>query len=154
MCYHTLDALVIQALQRRWICDPTPPRWFEWFFAEKPQKSSAIAYKHKDCSDAIGSQIKWPRSSYHRSIQAVITPYVFSHGRIWGALHCRFYGDTKILVVCALCFYMWSFLDSTCGKIWWNVDHIQRQVVLGFAIFVPSDWLHPTTNFQSFSHTI
>ena len=23
------------------------------FFAEKPQKSSATAYKHKDCSDAI-----------------------------------------------------------------------------------------------------
>ena len=48
----------------------------------------------------------------------------------------------------------WSLLDSTCGRIWWNVDDIQRPVVLGFAIFVPSDWLHPTTNFQSFSHTI
>ena len=48
----------------------------------------------------------------------------------------------------------WSLLDSTCGKIWWNVDDIQRPVVLGFAIFVPSDWLHPTTNFQSYSHTI
>ena len=60
----------------------------------------------------------------------------------------------EILVVCALCFYMWSLLDSTCGKIWWNVDDIQRPVVLGFAIFVPSDWLHPTTNFQSYSHTI
>ena len=43
----------------------------------------------------------------------------------------------------------WSLLDSTCGRIWWNVDDIQRLVVLGFAIFVPSDWLHPTTNFQS-----
>ena len=79
MCYHTLDALVIQALRRRWICDPTPPRWFECFFAEKPQKSSATAYKHKDCSDAIGSQIKRPPSSYHCSIQAAIAPYVFSH---------------------------------------------------------------------------
>ena len=48
----------------------------------------------------------------------------------------------------------WSLLDSTCGRIWWNVDDIQRPVVLGFAIFVPSDWLHPTTNFQSYSHTI
>ena len=55
----------------------------------------------------------------------------------------------EILVVCALCFYMWSLLDSTCGKIWWNVDDIQRPVVLGFAIFVPSNWLHPMTNFQS-----
>ena len=44
----------------------------------------------------------------------------------------------------------WSLLDSTCGRIWWNVDDIQRPVVLGFAIFVPSDWLHPTTNFQSY----
>ena len=35
-------------------------------------------------------------------------------------------------------------------QIWWNVDDIQRPVVLGFAIFVPSDWLHPTTNFQSY----
>ena len=85
MCYHTLDAFVIQALRSRWICDPTPPRWFEWFFAEKPQKSSATAYKHKDCSDAIGSQIKRPPSSYHHSIQAAIAPYVFSHGRVWGA---------------------------------------------------------------------
>ena len=57
--------------------------------------------------------------------------------------------------VCALCLsstmessklYMW--------QIWWNVDDIQRPVVLGFAIFLPSDWLHPTTNFQSYSHTI
>ena len=48
----------------------------------------------------------------------------------------------------------WSLLDSTCGKIWWNVDDIQRPVVLGFAIYVSSDWLHPTTNFQSYSHTI
>ena len=57
--------------------------------------------------------------------------------------------------VCALCLsstmessklYMW--------QIWWNVDDIQWPVVLGFAIFVPSDWLHPTTNFQSYSHTI
>ena len=38
MCYHTLDAFVIQALRRRWICDPTPPRWFECFFAEKTPK--------------------------------------------------------------------------------------------------------------------
>ena len=82
MCYHTLDALVIQALRSHWICDPTTPWWFEWFFAEKPPKSSATAYKHKDCSDAIGYQIKQPRSSYHRSIQAVIAPYVFSHGRV------------------------------------------------------------------------
>lgn len=36
----------------------------------------------------------------------------------------------------------------------WNVDDIQRPVVLGLAIFVPSDWLHPTTNFQSYSHNI
>ena len=56
----------------------------------------------------------------------------------------------EILVVCALCFYMWSLLDSTCGKIWWNVDDIQQPLVLRFAIFVPSDWLHPTTNFQSY----
>ena len=48
----------------------------------------------------------------------------------------------------------WSLLDSTCGRIWWNVDDIQWPVVLGFAMFVPSDWLHPTTNFQSYSHTI
>ena len=48
----------------------------------------------------------------------------------------------------------WSLLDSTCGRIWWNVDDIQRPVVLGFAISVVSDWLHPTTNFQSYSHTI
>ena len=48
----------------------------------------------------------------------------------------------------------WSLLDSTCGRIWWNVDDIQRLVVLGFAFFVPSDWLHPATNFQSYSHTI
>ena len=58
MCYHTLDALVIQALRSHWICDPTPPWWFEWFFEEKHPKSSATSYKHKDCSDAIGSQIK------------------------------------------------------------------------------------------------
>ena len=51
-------------------------------------------------------------------------------------------------------FQSWSLLDSTCGRIQWNVDDIQRPVVLGFAIFVPSDWLHPTTNFQSYSHTI
>ena len=44
----------------------------------------------------------------------------------------------------------WSLLDSTCGRIWWNVDDIQRPVVLGFAIFIPSDWLHPVTNFQSY----
>ena len=56
----------------------------------------------------------------------------------------------EILVVCALCFYMSSLLDSTCVIIWWNVDDIQRPVVLGFAIFVPLDWLHPTTNFQSY----
>ena len=61
-------------------------------------------------------------------------------------MHCTH----EILVVCALCFYMWSLLDSTCGKIWWNVDDIQWPVVLGFAIFVPSDWLHPTTKFQSY----
>ena len=41
----------------------------------------------------------------------------------------------------------WSLLDPTHGRIWWNVDDIQRPLVLGFAIFVPSDWLHPTTNF-------
>ena len=34
---------------------------------------------------------------------------------------------------------------------WQNlVDDIQRPVVLGCAIYVPSDWLHPTTNFQSY----
>ena len=55
----------------------------------------------------------------------------------------------EIMVVCALCFYMWSLLDSTCGKIWWNVYHIQRLVVLGFAISILSDWLYPMTNFQS-----
>ena len=31
----------------------------------------------------------------------------------------------------------WSLIDSTCGGIWWNVDDIQRPVVLGLAIFVP-----------------
>ena len=57
--------------------------------------------------------------------------------------------------VCALCLsstmessklYMW--------QIWWNVDDIQWPVVLRFAISALSDWLHPTTIFQSYSHTI
>ena len=52
--------------------------------------------------------------------------------------------------VCALCLsstmescklYMW--------QIWWNVDHIQRPVVLRFAISASSDWLHPTTIFPN-----
>ena len=43
----------------------------------------------------------------------------------------------------------WSLLDCTCGKIWWNLDDIQRPVVLKFAISAPSDWPHPTTIFQS-----
>ena len=48
-----------------------------------------------------------------------------------------------------------STMESSRLYMWQNlVDDIQRPVVLGFAIFVPSDWLHPTTNFQSFSHTI
>ena len=57
--------------------------------------------------------------------------------------------------VCALC--LSSTMESsrcTCGGIWWNVDDIQRSVVLGFAISGPSDWLHPTTIFQSYWHTI
>ena len=42
-------------------------------------------------------------------------------------------------------------MESSRLYMWQNlVDDIQRPVVLGFAIFVPSDWLHPTTNFQSF----
>ena len=32
----------------------------------------------------------------------------------------------------------WSLLDYTCGKILWNLDDIQRSVVLKFAIFGPS----------------
>ena len=47
-----------------------------------PRSQNTDTYKQKDCSDAIGSQIKRPRSSYHRSIQAARAPYVFSHGRI------------------------------------------------------------------------
>ena len=43
----------------------------------------------------------------------------------------------------------WSLLDYTCGEIWWNLDDIQRPVVLKFAIFGPSDSPHPTTIFQS-----
>ena len=55
--------------------------------------------------------------------------------------------------VCALCLSL--TMESSRLYMWKNlVDDIQRPVVLGFAIFVPSDWLHPTTNFQSFSHTI
>ena len=42
-------------------------------------------------------------------------------------------------------------MESSRLYMWKNlVDDIQWPVVLGFAIFVPSDWLHPTTNFQSF----
>ena len=57
--------------------------------------------------------------------------------------------------VCALCLsstmessklYMW--------QIWWNVDDIQRPVVLGFAISALSDQLHLATIFQSYWHTI
>ena len=56
--------------------------------------------------------------------------------------------------VCALCLsstmessklYMW--------QIWWNVDDIQRPVVLGFAISALSDQLHPATIFQV-THTL
>ena len=43
----------------------------------------------------------------------------------------------------------WSLLDYTCGEIWWNLDDIQRPVVLKFAIFGPSDSPHPMTIFQS-----
>ena len=55
--------------------------------------------------------------------------------------------------ICALCFSS-TMEYSTCARIWLNVDFIQRSVVLGFAISAPSDWLHPTTIFQNYSHTI
>ena len=42
-----------------------------------------------------------------------------------------------------------SLVDYTCGEIWWNLDDIQRPVVLKFSIFGPSDSPHPTTIFQS-----
>ena len=64
-------------------------------------------------------------------------PLCFAHTRSTSKVHVHC--THEILVVCALCFYMWSLLDSTCGKIWWNVDDIQRPVVLGFAISALSD---------------
>ena len=57
--------------------------------------------------------------------------------------------------VCALC--LSSTMEAsryTRAKIWWNVDDIQQPVVLRFAISIPPDWLHPTSNFQSYLHTI
>ena len=52
--------------------------------------------------------------------------------------------------VCALCLSStMESLDCTRGKIWWNLDDIQRPVVLKFASSAPSDWPHPTTIFQS-----
>ena len=50
--------------------------------------------------------------------------------------------------ICAL--RLSSTMESSRLYMWQNlVDDIQRPVVLGFAIFIPSDWPHPTTIFQS-----
>ena len=97
MCYHTLDALVIQALWSRWICDPTPPRWFEYFFCRKAPKEFG------QCLQAQTDQM--PLDLRSNDLEARITVasklrehLMFSHtGEYEVLLHRRFYGDTSSL---------------------------------------------------------